>query len=72
MKLNTNWREATGAFIGAIIGTLIPILLHLLSTRLFGDAEAMGMPIAILSLPGFFIGAIIGASLVRKRDSIKK
>lgn len=65
--LNTSWREAAGALLGAIIGTAIPILLHLQVAARFGDAEAMGMPIAALSLPGLFIGAIIGASLARKR-----
>jgi hypothetical protein len=67
IRLNTSWREVAGAAFGAIIGVALPILLHLQAAKI-GDTEAWGIPIAAFSLPGFFIGAIIGASLARKRD----
>ena len=63
--LKTSWREITGALAGATIGAIIPIALHILAAR-SGNAEMMGMPLAALSLPGFFIGAIGGALFARR------
>lgn len=64
--LKTNWPEVAGAVLGAIIGAAVPILLHIQAARV-GDAEAWGMPLAFFSLPGFFVGAIVGARFARKR-----
>ncbi len=65
--LTTSWREVSSAALGAVIGAAVPIALHIQTARM-GDAEAWGMPLAVFSLPGFFIGAIIGARLARKRN----
>jgi len=64
--LSTSWREVAGAVLGAVVGAAIPILLHIQAARV-GDAEAWGMPLAVFSLPGFFIGAVVGAHFARKR-----
>ncbi len=63
--LSTSWREVVCAALGAIVGAAVPILLHIQAARV-GDAEAWGMPLAAFSLPGFFIGAIVGVRLARK------
>jgi len=64
--LSTNWREVTGAVSGAIVSAVIPLVLHMEAARV-GDAELCGVPLAFFSLPTFFVGAISGAYLARKR-----
>jgi hypothetical protein len=64
--LNTTRYEIVGAAVGATVGVVFPLVLHILASHT-GDTEVCGMPMAVFSLPGFFAGAITGAQIMRKR-----